>query len=233
MTDSKGYRKVLAVTMAVAGLVMQGLGASGTWLGTQDNVWVNSANWSGSTHPGNATGQTATFDGGGNGFTWLDLAGLSSVKNIGFISGSVAGYTLGVGGVNAQTLVMEASGLMTMDSAVTATQRVDAAIQMHTSTSWSQHNFKNDSLSYPLVLNGNIAGAPSGGTPSTKAISVDGDGDVVIGGNISAGGAIAAQLKKYGQGTLTLAGAGIFDVDSEYYGGKIRMAHPQAYTGSG
>ncbi|MDD4173984.1 MAG: hypothetical protein PHN34_07115 [Kiritimatiellae bacterium] len=41
--------------------------ASGSWLGTQDNVWVNSANWTGSTFPGSALNETATFDSAGNG----------------------------------------------------------------------------------------------------------------------------------------------------------------------
>jgi autotransporter-associated beta strand protein len=209
------------------------LAVSGTWTGAADNVWTNSANWTGATHPGNGTLQTATFDGAGNGNTLLDLAGLASIRFITFTNGNVAAYTLGTGGTNGQTLVSEGSGQITMDSTVAATQRVDAVLQLHTSTAATSHTLRNDSLTQPLVLAGNLTGAPSGGTPGTKTLTVRGDGDTFIGGSISAGGATSVKLVSYCTGVLTLAGANTLDSDIEFYSGTLRLAHPDALGGSG
>lgn len=209
------------------------LAVSGTWTGEADNAWTNSANWTGATHPGNGTIQTATFDGAGNGNTLLDLAGLASIRNVVFTNGNVAAYTLGTGGSNGQTLVLEGSGQITMDNTVAATQQVAAALQLHTSTAATSHTLRNDSLTQPLVLAGNLTGAPSGGTPGTKTLTVRGDGDTFIGGSISAGGATSVRLISYCTGALTLAGANTLDTDIEFYSGTLRLAHPDALGGSG
>ena len=91
--------------------------ASGTWTGATDATWAG-ANWSASPVPG--TLETATFNGLGNGFTTIDLGSGISVGTILFDTASVAGYTIGSGGVGAQTLTLDNTGAITMNSTVMA-----------------------------------------------------------------------------------------------------------------
>ncbi len=218
--------------MTAAGIQMA-QAVSGTWTGSAGAAWTNSANWTGSTHPGSGTLQTATFNSGGNGNTVLDLLGLASIRNVAFTNSSSAAYTLGTGGPDGQTLVFEGSGLLSVAGDVAATQRVDAALQLHSTASASSHTFRNDSLTHPLVLAGQLTGAPAGGTPGVKTIAVLGDGDTYIGGGIAAGGGTSVRLISYCAGTLTLAGANTFDSDTEFYSGTLRLAHPGAMGGLG
>ena len=205
--------------------------ASGTWTGTESTAWTNNANWTSSTYPGNGTQQTATFNSGGNGNTTLDLDGLPSIRYLVFTN-EAAAYTLGTGGANAQPMVWEGAGQITVDGTVAATQRVDAAVQVGSTVAASTHTFRNDSLTHPLVLAGNLTGATGTGTKGTKTMYVRGVGDTFIGGDISAGDTLAMKLITYCTGTLTLAGVNTFDSDMEFYSGTLRLTHPQAFGGS-
>src|SRR5688572_27500472 len=78
--------------------------ASGSWTGgASDGLWATIGNWTGASPP--AAAETATFNGAGNGFTLIGLgvAGVST-GTIVFDTASAAAYTIGDGGVNAQTL---------------------------------------------------------------------------------------------------------------------------------
>jgi len=102
-------RRVLSSASILAGsiaVVLSGVSAhaaSGTWLGTVDATWAG-ANWSASPVPG--AGDTAVFNGTGNGSTTIDFGTGVTVGAITFDTASAAAYTIGSGGVGAQALTL-------------------------------------------------------------------------------------------------------------------------------
>jgi autotransporter-associated beta strand protein len=208
--------------------------SSGTWTGTANAAWTNSANWSGSSYPGSGTGQTATFNTAGNGQTVIDLLGLPSVKYLTFASSEVAAFTIGAGGPNSQTLVLEKNtGNIQLGSDAANGQTVDAAILLGTDAAMGTYEFKNGSAGQTLTFAGAVSGAASGGIPGTKTLTVSGAGNTLISGNISDGGANPVKLASYCTGTLTLAGSNTFNGDLELYSGALRLTHPNALSGAG
>ena len=207
-------------------------GAHGSWTGAANAMWTNNANWSGSSHP--TTSQTATFNGAGNGFTTLDISGLASVRTNIFTSAGVAPYTLGVGGPNAQTLVMDNNGLIRVTADAGAPQMIHAALCLGIGASAGSYTFQNDSVVNTLTIAGDIFGASSAATPGAKTINIRGAGDVVLSGSVSDGNGAGGKLNVNMAGTLTLAGSNAFNGgDNEFYSGSIRLTHPQALEGTG
>ena len=214
--------------------VMQSVTAEdGTWTGGENSVWINSANWSGATHPGSGADETATFDSAGNGNTTLDLTGLSVIDTIIFDTSSAAAYTLGTGAAGSQTLVFENGGEIVVESDVVNPQLVNAAVQLSTTSSYSTHTLRNDSTNTTLTVAGPIAGATGGSTPSQKILNINGAGDIALNGNISSGGGTLCRIIKNSTGTLTLSGANAFGGDSEIYSGTVKLTQAAAVNGVG
>ena len=115
--------------------------ASGTWTGATDATWAG-ANWSASPVPG--TGDTATFNGTGNGNTTIDLGGGVTIANILFNTGGAAAYTIGTGAAGSETLTLNDSAAVTLNSTVANNQLFNAAITLGTATTGA-YGFNNNS----------------------------------------------------------------------------------------
>ena len=176
--------------------------ASGSWTGATDNTWAG-ANWSATPVPG--TGNTATFNGTGNGNTTIDLGGGVTISNLLFNTGSAAAYTIGNGAVGSQTLTLNNSSMITVNSTVVSNQLFNAAIVLGTDKTAQTYTIANNSTNL-LTLAGNLSGGLTGGTAGTKTLAVGGLGNTVISGNITNGGATTIAITKTGSGTLTFNG---------------------------
>lgn len=181
--------------------------ASGTWNGSASDIWTTSANWTGASYPGTATGETATFGSVNNGHT--TITGFpTSIRSIVFADGAAA-YTLGAG-----TLTIENSGTLTMNSGVTNNQLINTNLLLGTDTAAATYTITNNSSTNTLTFAGTIQGGATGGTAGIKNLGVSGSGATTISGTITAGGSTGIRLKKSGSGTLTLSGSGTSFVGS-------------------
>ncbi len=174
--------------------------ASGTWNGTQDVYWTNSANWSVSPFP--AGYETASFTGSGNGQTFINVAGLSSISNIVFDTANVVAYTLGAGAANSQNLVMANGGEFVLGSSAAAGQTFNSAIQLGPDGASASYSIRNDNATQTLSVNNVNGHATVGGT---KTLNINGTGPVSILGKV-AQGASSIILRHNAPSTLTLSG---------------------------
>ena len=192
--------------------------ASGTWTGATDANWAD-ANWSATPVPG--TGDTATFSGAGDGNTTINLGSGVTILDLLFNTGSAAAYTIGSGAVGSQTLTLNNSGGITLNSTVANNELFNAAIVLGTdSTAQSYTNFNNSAQT--LTFASSIYGGPSAGsgTAGTKTLAMGGSGNTVISGSLLNGATSGATtttiaLTKIGAGTLTFNGT----VDASLLGG--------------
>jgi fibronectin-binding autotransporter adhesin len=176
--------------------------ASGTWTGVTDSIWGD-ANWSASPVPG--TGDTATFSGAGDGNTTINLGSGVTIGNMLFNTGGAAAYTIGNGAVGNQTLTLNNSGAITVNSTVSSNELFNAAVVLGTDTTAQTYKFVNNSTN-TLGFAGNLYGGLTGGTKGTKTLAVGGSGNTVISGNMTNGGATTIALTKTGTGNLTFNG---------------------------
>jgi autotransporter-associated beta strand protein len=195
--------QLLSVTAcAIAGLMSKSaMAASGSWNGLTDNTWAGS-NWSATPVPG--TGDTATFNGAGNGNTTIDLGGGVTVQNIRFDTSSVAAYNIGAGAVGSQTLTLNDSGSITLTPLVANNETFDANLILGTDPASQTYVFTNSSPD-TLSFAGNITGGTGTGTAGVKYVTFNGTGNITDTG-ILAFGSTAPNLspQKYGSGTFTL-----------------------------
>ena len=198
------FKAALAsVSFLLNGTVSQA--SNGTWNGTQNAYWTNSANWSAS-YP--ATNQTATFNGAGGSKTTIDLTGLSSISNITFDTASVAAYTIGSNGVNSQTLVMNNNGTYQMTGSAVNGQLFNAALQLGADAAGSTYNVCNSNTVRTLTFAGNVY-AVTNGSAGTKTLNVVGTGNTTFSGSIQTNGVGAFIINDNSSGTLTLSGSNI------------------------
>jgi autotransporter-associated beta strand protein len=171
--------------------------ASDTWTGTSSATWATPGNWLGSSVPG--TGNTGTFNGAGNGNTTLDLGAGVTLGTLLFNTSSAAAYTIGAGAVGSQTLTLDNAGAITVNAGVTASQLVNANIQLSNAAS-ATATFTNNgsgSLTIAGTLNANVASG-------NGRLTIAGSGDTTINGAVTKTGAGSNALFKQGAGTLTL-----------------------------
>ena len=196
--------RLIAIIAAVWLLLLAGASVSraagGSWNGSTDAYWTNALNWSASPAPG--AGDTATFNGGGNGVTTIDLLNGVEVGNILFNSSSAAPYTIGAGAAGSQTLTLDANGGITMSPTVTSNQVLNANLAL---PAIGFYNIVNNSAANTLTLAGTISSVSTGST----VLTVDGTGATAITGPIVAGTG-SMGLQKTNSGTLTLSGGGYF-----------------------
>ena len=176
--------------------------ASGTWTGATDATWAG-ANWSASPVPG--SGDTATFNGAGGGHNTIDLGSGVTIMNLLFDTSSAAAYTIGNGVAGSQTLTLNNSGGITVNSTVASNQLFNAAIVLGTDTTAQTNAIVNNSTNI-LTFASNLYGGLTGGAAGIKTLAVGGLGNTVISGNITNGGATTIAITKTGAGTLSFDG---------------------------
>jgi len=205
--------------------------ASGTWNGTSSGLWSLAGNWSASPVPG--TGDTATFNNGGNGNTTLDLGAGVTLKTLLFDTATAAAYTIGSGAVNSQVLTLNDSGAVTMNATVASNELVNASVTLGTATAAS-YTLTDSSTSASLTFAGNIRGG-SGGTAGAKTLSLGGASSgpgTIISGSIVNGGASSLAVS-VGNTIVTLSGSNTFSGALNYSGnpGALTLANNNALAG--
>ena len=202
----KGFNGSALLLVTLAGLFSSATNSSavsGSWNGTSDAIWANTANWSATPVPG--VGDTATFNNAGNLNTTI-TTGSISLSNITFNTANAAAYTLGATpGAGTITFADGTTTAVTMNSTVAAPQIINANLTLGTAIA-STTTFTNSSTTTSLTLGGAIAGG-TGGTAAAKTLTVNGAGNTTISGAISNGGATNVALRATGPGVLTLSGS--------------------------
>jgi autotransporter-associated beta strand protein len=106
-------------TCALLAMIIGARGASGTWTGLgADSLWTTTGNWSASPVPG--AGDTATFNGAGNGKTSITTAPASLTAYL-FDSASCAAYTISAASTS---WAVPSGGGITINSTVTTDQNL-------------------------------------------------------------------------------------------------------------
>ena len=201
-----------------------------TWTGATDATWAD-ANWSASV-PG--TGDTAVFNASSatvNGNTTLDLGTGVTVSTIIFDTANAAAYTIGTGASGSQSLTLNASGAVTMNSTVANDETINALLTLGTDASTQAYTFTNNSATNSLIFSGGITGG-TGGTAGTETLTATGTGATSITGTISNGGATALALTKSGTGKLTLSGANTFSGTTTVSAGTLNLSNSLALQDS-
>ena len=193
--------------------------ANATWTGGTDGAWATTTNWNVSPVPG--LGNTATFNGTGNGNTGITV-GTISLSNITFDTANAAAYTLGATpGTGTITFADGTTTAITMNGTVTANEIINANLTLGTAVA-STTSFTNNSTTRLLTLGGNIAGG-SVGTAAAKTVIFLGVGNTTVGGIIGNGGATSVALTKSGAGTLTLAAANTYTGNTTVTSGTLAL----------
>ncbi len=193
---------ILASSIASVFVSVKAGGASAIWSGATDTLWALDSNWS-APFPG--LGDTATFNGLGNGNVILDMGAGVSVGNLTFDTSSVAAYTLGAGAVNSQALTLGNAGTISLTSTVEANQLVNAALTLGDDGTAQTFTLANESTTSSLTVAGSIAGSIGSGV---KTLAVTGAGATTVSGAISNGTGGTVAISKTGNGALTLSNTG-------------------------
>ncbi|MCX6856197.1 MAG: autotransporter-associated beta strand repeat-containing protein, partial [Verrucomicrobia bacterium] len=158
--------RFLAVFVAIWQIGQPLQAASAIWNGSTDGNWATVTNWSATPVPG--TGDTATFNNAGGGFTTIDLGAGVTLNSLLFDTALASAYT--IGSAPGQVLTLNAAGNITMNDTVAANQTVAANLALGATAT-----FNNASTTNSLLLNGVISGA--------TAISKTGAGILELNGN--------------------------------------------------
>ena len=221
LSFSLAHLRSAAAVCAALLAAQQGHAASGSWLGSLNGTWAG-ANWSASPVPG--TGDTATFNGAGGGFTALDLGGGVTIGSILFDTSSAAAYTIGTGAVGSQTLTLGDAGTITVNSTVANNELFNAALVLGTTAATQTFTFTNNSTSNALTFAGGITGFAAG----TDTLAIAGAGATFISGIIANGAGGTVALTKSGAGTLTLSGANTYSGGTTISGGILKLDNAAA-----
>lgn len=204
--------------------------ASAAWNGTVDNIWANAANWSASPVPGAAAGQTATFNNQGGDPDTIDLGAGVTIKSILFDTDAVTPYTIGAGAVGSQTLTLETSGTITMNSAAVSSQLFNSSVNLGITGGTESVTVTNNKAanSNTITLAGNVSTVQTG----TKILAAAGTGGTVISGTISNGSGVVT-VSKSGTGLLTLSGSNTYTGPTSITAGALLAASNTPFgTGS-
>ena len=178
--------------------------ATDAWDGSTDSLWATATNWATDVSaPG--TGESATFNGAGNGNTVVDLGAGVTVGSVLFDSGSAAAYTIGSGAIGSQTLSLDNAGAITVNAGVTSAQTFNANLALNSAAGATTTITNNGSgvLAFAGAINANVASG-------NGVLNVDGTGDTTISGAITKTGAGSNALFKKGSGTLTLSNGSVW-----------------------
>ena len=160
----------LAMVAALSILITHVQGASATWTGGgADALWSNPLNWSATPVPG--TGDTATFNAAaGTGGAVIDLGTGVTVNTITFVGPNFAAYTIGAGGANAQSIVLNGTGNAGLSGSGggTAQITINASITINNSQQW----VPTGTGANPWTINGNLT--PNGASGVTRQLKING-----------------------------------------------------------
>ncbi|MGH8048530.1 MAG: beta strand repeat-containing protein, partial [Chthoniobacterales bacterium] len=233
-----GSRHIFTLSITAAVIAFAGTATSyaadGSWTGLGvDSAWSTIANWSGASVP--TSGNTATFNGAGNGKTTITV-GSQPISVMSFNNAATAAYTIG-SSVGSGTLVMTPVGSnnISITSAVTTNQRINSNLVIGTGAV-ATSKFQNDSSTagQNLTIAGDIT-AGTGGAPGVLGITLDGLGvnsNGIITGSISNGGASSVTITKTNTGTWTLGGSNTYTGTTTVSGGALRLTNTGALTNS-
>lgn len=179
--------------------------ANGVWNGSQSASWTNSANWGAFSYPSGA-GETATFNGAGNGQVNIDLTGLTYIKGLLFDTANVAAYTIGTGAAGSQSFVLSDNGEIALSSTAANSQTFNCGVQLGADRTGQAYTIRNDTLSQTLSFT-DVFGCPTeiGGGAGWKSIVLRGTGPVSF-NSLRPLGASGLILTSYNPSTITLAG---------------------------
>jgi autotransporter-associated beta strand protein len=203
--------------------------ASATWLGATDAVWATDTNWSAAPAPG--TGNTATFDGAGNGNVVLDLGLGVTIGSLLFNTASAAAYTIGAGAVGSQTLTLDNGGAITLDATVANNQLVNSALLLGNDGTSQTFTLTNDSATNLLTVAGGITG--SAGATGVKTLAIAGAGAITLSGVIENGATGTVALTKAGSGTLRLSGPNLYTGGTTISSGTVIAQNSAAFGANG
>jgi fibronectin-binding autotransporter adhesin len=221
-----------AVVLAAIVPVHQAMGANSTWLGTTDNNWATTTNWTNNTPAGNATNtgsnDIATFNvplNGTFGGALSPIALDATTRSVGTINfdTSAGAFVIGINTVTLrlQGLLNDTSNFVGMTSTV-VNPEVIAANLVFSNGSGSNNPtyiFRNSAASTTATLS--LTGAMTAAASSTRPtiIQLDGSntGNNIISGNITNNTANqnTAMLVKTGVGTWILTGSNSFSASSK------------------
>ena len=212
-------------TIAGGGLTFAPL-ASAAWTGATNAFWITSTNWSPPTVPG--LGDTATFNGAGNGNTTIDLGFFPvTINTIVFDTASAAAYSIGDRPIGSQTLTLNDGGAITVNSTVTNRERVSANVILGTlRLTTSTISLTNNSTTSVLAIEGDISPPTFGdGLPGTKTLALGGSGNGAITGSIEIPSSltVVAALTKSGTGTWALSGGNAYNETTTIGDGVLRL----------
>ena len=204
----------LSLGLALTGASMPSVqAASGTWLGTTDNLWSNGTNWSAGAPP--VTGDTATFSNDAPTVfnrTLIDLGAGQAAATVVFDTTAAAAYTIGAGAVGSQTLTLDTTGAVTLGlaaaSAPATNQLFNANVVLGTGAAGTT-TFTNNATAasgVALTFAGTVTGG-TGGTAGIKTLNTAGTGAINFTNALGAGGGTVLNLSNLGVQTVTLSGA--------------------------
>ena len=189
-----------------------GFAATQTWNGTGTD-WNTIGNWN-SAVPG--TADTVLFNSTGNANPAISLAASGSAKSISFTSGAGA-YTISGAG----TLNLATAGSVSVDNLVTGAEAINNAITLGTGASAVTYALSSNSLNSANTLN--FGAGIAGANTSTVTLTLNGvnSGLNTISGAISNGSSSALALTKDGSGTWVLGGNNTYTGVTRLVGGTV------------
>jgi len=223
----KSRRTLIFTTLALVGLSHHAMSANATWTGLgADSLWTTTGNWNTSPVPG--TGDTATFNGAGNGKTTITTAPAALASYI-FNTGSAA-YTISG---SSTTWAVPNGGGVTINSGVTTDQSL-SGIQFTRPASGTTTNFSNQATNTTLKLGTIFNSNASSGNALLKFTPTSGATIEVISGkfvdNASTAGRTVSILLD-GAGIFKMAATGSFSgTDADGNSVTIRQGTLQANT---
>jgi autotransporter-associated beta strand protein len=174
---------------------------SAAWDGSTSNVWSLNTNWLSDPLTAPGSGETATFDGAGNGNTIIDLEAGVTIGNIVFDKASAGAYTIGSVGQTLTFNTASSGNAVTLNSTVATNQIINANILVNTADNTLRFLNSTATTTGPtLTINGTI----QGGSSPAKTINVAGNVNLI--GAISAGTAASIAVGQVGAGNLIFGG---------------------------
>ena len=221
----------LSLGLAVAGLSQSAQAASATWTGATSDVWQLNANWT-AAFPNLAANNVATFGDTTGGFTTIDVGSGINVLRVSFTA-TTASYTIGKGGIGAQTLTLSRtnSGNVIAMNATTTNQVIDANLtwsntQIGAGPNGNGNNFIDMGTSgATLTINGNITQAGGAtGTHYLSTIGTNAAGKVALTGILADGaGTNVMGIDQRSSGTLVLSGANTYTGATSVTAGTLAL----------
>ena len=209
----RGVSLSIFLAISLAMLPRDSSATSQTWDGGGNSgYWTNTINWSGNTtYP--QSDETATFNGTGNTYTNITLAGFTAgIKYLTLDTSSVGSYTFGGATANAETLILRNDGNIRNTVSANKYQYFNSAIQLGPDKAGGTYYLQNDNPSVPMIFNGVLSGSSTSGTAGDKYININGIGGIKLLNNVTRGNANNLDIYINNTGTTTLSGTNLIRI---------------------